>query len=451
MNRRGEWIVPYYNGQPWFEKPILIYWLAKPSISIFGAEWGPRLPSVLASLATIGIVAWFCRRRFGGDVAALSVLILAGSLLFVAPGRMMLTDPLLVLCLTGAFAAFYESLVGDRRLRLLAALFLGFSVLAKGPVGLVLFGAVAAWTYWREPELRGRFRGYWLVGGLVVLAIVSLWYVPVYLARPDGFVEEFLIRQNLGRLAGGDAAHNPGFALGLVYYIPVVLLGMLPWSGWIPVAALRAREDPALRFCLAWAGSVLILFTLSGSKLPHYVMPALPPLAILVAAQLARSGPRLRLIMLAWIFIVAAFVNAGFLAWYEGRLGGAASQAEAHMLARLLRDKPNVAVFRLSRLERSLGEGKLAVQQTSLPSLLLYMDRTVLAPEGPKQGDPDPRKDTRQLIAAPKPLWIFTRAGRFTASDRDLVTRSGQRLSAPISGASGDYEVYVMDRATPTP
>ncbi len=146
MNRRGEWVTPYYNGRPWFEKPILLYWLAKPTVAWFGEAVGPRLPSVLCTLGTYAVVAWFCLRR-GDDkrvpTAQLAVLILASSLLVLALGRMMMTDAPLMLALTGAFLTFWESLVGDRRWRLVTAALLGVGVLAKGPVACLLFLPVA--------------------------------------------------------------------------------------------------------------------------------------------------------------------------------------------------------------------------------------------------------------------------------------------------------------------
>ena len=90
MNRRGEWITPYYNGHPWFEKPILLYWVAKPFMMAFGDVVGPRLPSVLATIGTYGLVAWFVRRRWNDETArwCLRCRLL---LLIVGLGRMMMT------------------------------------------------------------------------------------------------------------------------------------------------------------------------------------------------------------------------------------------------------------------------------------------------------------------------------------------------------------------------
>ena len=230
MNRRGEWITPFYNGKPWFEKPILLYWLAKPCLAIFGEMVGPRLPSVITALGTYGVVAWFANRHFGAKIAQIAVLMLASCLLVIGTGRMMMTDLPLLVSLSAAFATFWESLVDRPKWRILTAVFLGFGVLAKGPVALILFVIVAGWTYWREPQLRPSFKGSWAVGTIALLVVISTWYVPAYLVNGQLFVQKFLIEQNIGRFTGGDAAHTLGGIQGLVFYIPLFLLGMFPWS-----------------------------------------------------------------------------------------------------------------------------------------------------------------------------------------------------------------------------
>ena len=191
MNRRGEWITPFYNGQPWFEKPILAYWLAKPMLAIFGDMIGPRLPSVLSAIGCYLLVAWYARRRISEGAAAWSVAILGTSLLFIAVGRMMMTDMPLVLAFSAAMLTFWESLVGNPRWRLLTAGLLGIAVLAKGPVALAFFVLIAGWTYYREPDLRPKFRGQWLLGTLILVAVIGSWYIPVYLANGQTFVQKF--------------------------------------------------------------------------------------------------------------------------------------------------------------------------------------------------------------------------------------------------------------------
>ncbi|MGV3614489.1 MAG: ArnT family glycosyltransferase [Fimbriimonas sp.] len=435
MNRRGEWVTPYYNGNPWFEKPILLYWLAKPTVALFGEAFGPRLPSVLATLGTYAVVAWAMRRRFPDrpQAASLAVPMLASSLLVLALGRMMMTDAPLLLALTGAFLTFWESLVGDRRWRIVTAACLGVGVLAKGPVACLLFVPVAGWTFWREPALRPAFRGGWLAGTAVLLLVVGTWYVPAYLANGQTFVQKFLIEQNIGRFTGGDAAHTLGVA-SMPLYIPIVLLGMLPWSGWLWAAWPRRRatvdlpEAPFLRYLATWAAVVFLFFSLSGAKLPHYVLPVFPPLVMLVALRL--QDRRWAWPTAAALCVVMCVVaNSVFALWYD-RSG----QREAHTLARYVRAQGgDVAVYQMSRRQRSRGTGGTKLQETSLPSLLLYLDRTVV--------------DTDKIEALTShrgPLWIITRPGRLRTEDHVAIARAGRRLEK-IVGAPGG-ENYVLYR-----
>jgi 4-amino-4-deoxy-L-arabinose transferase-like glycosyltransferase len=419
MNRRGEWITPFYNGSPWFEKPILLYWLAKPSILLFGEMIGPRLPSILSTVATYGLVAWFVRRRLGDSVAQSTLLILSSSLLVVGAGRMMLTDPPLVLCLTGAMIFFWESLEDSPRWRLVSAIFIGFGILAKGPVAAILFILAAGWTYWREPELRTAFRNQWLAGFAILVLINTAWYLPAYLVNGQLFVNKFLIEQNIGRFTGGDAAHTLGLA-SLPLYIPILFLGMIPWSIWIwpawPKRVSRGGENNDTlrlrRYLATYAATVFLFFTLSGAKLPHYILPVFPPLAILLAIYLHEKKwmPGLGFSMCVFMCILA---NGVFSWWYRQ-----SGQLEAHTLIRYVKKQSGkVALYQLGRRQKSLGTGQLKLQETSLPSLLMYLDANAI--------DTD---DLATLIRTTGPVWIFTRAGRIETEDFVRVRRAGRIL-----------------------
>ncbi|HSH93336.1 MAG TPA: glycosyltransferase family 39 protein, partial [Roseimicrobium sp.] len=410
MNRRGEWITPYFNGQPWFEKPILVYWLGKPSLWLFGPDFGPRFPSVLCAIATLAIVAWFAKRHFSDAVAQMAILILGSSLLFVAIGRMMMTDMPLVLCLTAAFCTFWESLGGSSRWRIWTGLALGIGVLAKGPVALLLFGIVMVWMFSRHKELRPKFRGSWLPAFAAMVAAISTWYLPAYLVNGQTFVQKFLIEQNLGRFSGGDAAHTLDGPKNYFFFVPFLLLGMLPWSLWIP-KVFRSREgiDPELRsWLITWAVTVFVFFTISGAKLMHYIVPMFPAVALLVAAQLhtgrARKGA------IAWTFAIAVIANVGFPLWYQST-----SQNEAHALTRYVRDHAagnRVAFYQLTRRGESRGTGGLQLQETSLPSLMLYLNGTA-----------EDTDNLDQLITGPKPVWIITRDDRIDEAAMERVRR----------------------------
>ncbi len=450
MNRRGEWVTPYYNGQPWFEKPILLYWLAKPTVMLFGDMVGPRLPSVLSSIGCYLVVAWYARRRLSDDAATWAILVLSTSLVFVAVGRLMMTDMPLVLAFSGAMFTFWESLVGDRRWRLATAALLGVAVLAKGPVALILFALIAGWTFYREPTLRPAFRGYWLSGTALLAVVIALWYVPAYLANGDLFVQKFLIEQNIGRFTGGDKAHTIKAAWAYGLYIPVIFIGMLPWSLWLwkswkqPIAGNTEGDNSQgfRRFLWAWALIIFVFFSISSAKLPHYVLPVFLPLAMLLGSYFSFKWPLERIGKLTWaislVLVLAVSANGLFLWWYM-----ASGQAEAHAFARYIRSNSQhdiplkVAVFQMPRRDKELGTGKPKIQETSLPSLLLYLNATVNEAE------------TAAEVVEGQSHWLFTRAGRVTPKVAEDFKDQGKTL-VPVGPLGRNFALYEV-RSAPTP
>ena len=423
MNRRGEWITPFYNGKPWFEKPILLYLLAKPCLAIFGEMVGPRLPSVITALGTYGVVAWFANRHFGAKIAQIAVLMLASCLLVIGTGRMMMTDLPLLVSLSAAFATFWESLVDRPKWRILTAVFLGFGVLAKGPVALILFVIVAGWTYWREPQLRPSFKGSWAVGTIALLVVISTWYVPAYLVNGQLFVQKFLIEQNIGRFTGGDAAHTLGGIQGLVFYIPLFLLGMFPWSLFLWKAWPRRKgeaselsEAPLMRYLATWGGAIFVFFTISGAKLPHYILPMFPPLVIVVAAYAVNKSSHVKRWFIAAgtsCVLMSAIANGVFIFWYAK-----SGQQEVHGIARYVRKVGGeVAMYQMGRRQKQLGTGKLKLQETSLPSVLMYLDRTAI--------DTD---KLSEILQVKPPVWIITREDRIQPEDFITAQRANRRL-----------------------
>jgi len=429
MNRAHEWLIPLYNGHPWFEKPILLYWVAKPCLMLFGKEFGPRLPSVLASMGLYVLVYRFVRRHVGIAASKWSVLALSTSVLVAALGRMMLVDPLFVMCLSGCMFCFWNSLTARAKWRVWAALWLGLAVLAKGPVALVLFGFVAVLTYVLMPDTRPSFRGYWGLSVLVCLAVIASWYVPAYLVSRDVFVQKFLIEQNLDRFSGGDTAHRVPWPIGIVYYVPVVALGMLPWSVFLWKAWPRRSSDSSglSGYLVLWACVVIGLFTLSGSKLPHYVLPSFVPLAVVVGIYLARRSSAWRpWPAAAWAVGLCALANAGFWVAYD------ASYRDLREIASFVRQRSGaVSVYAMSR-EGSAGG--LSLNETGHPSLLFYLDRDVSNPSS-----------FSDLLAEPTPCWVITRSGRISSADRALAAARGLRLDVePVGRSSGSYELDLL-------
>jgi len=319
MRLRGDWLVPTYGGTPFFEKPILQYWVALGALGLgVPGELALRLPAVLASLGTLLLVYRFARARWGETAALASAGALALSPLFAGIGRMFMPDAVLVFFLTAAMLAFWSSVEGSVRSRWLALACLGAAVLAKGPMPVAIFLPAVAFLWLRRPEVRPRLRGGWLGGCALFLTVVAAWYVPVAVREGGAFFQEFVIRQNLGRLAGGDTAH-----LGPVYfYLPVLLVGFAPFSLALPIVWKDRGRDALSGYLWAWALSVLILFSLAGSKLPHYILPMFPPIALLFGCWQARSGARLPYLATGWFLLlgIGLLVASGGLGEYQ-RLG----------------------------------------------------------------------------------------------------------------------------------
>ncbi len=452
MLRRGDWVTPTLNGVPWFEKPILAYWLAMPSVLAFGEWVGPRLPSVLCTLGTAAVLARFVRERFGLLAARLTALVFCGSLLVVGVGRLMMTDAPLVLCLTLALLGAYrlmERPEPDWPLAAGVGACLGLGVLAKGPVAGVLFiGSVVVFALvGRSRSAADRPRpqrfGEWGFGLVVCLAVLSVWYVPCYLANGQAFVQGFLIEQNVGRFAGGDRAHAVPWWLHPVFFPAVLALAVLPWLPWVArpvVGAVGAlRGDPegawALRFLWAWGLVPLAFFTLSGSKLVHYVLPCMPALAALAGVALARRWSDGRALgwACAWCLLVAGLANAVFQLDWQNRM------ADVQRKAIWVRDRPEpLVVFRIGRGDEPMEIGT-RLQDTSHPSVLFYVRRPAVQTE-----------TVAGALAAGDRFWMLKRAGRLAPDDIDALARAGYSDQTPAEAPrSARYELILWAKGPP--
>lgn len=316
MRLRGDWLVPTYGGVPFFEKPILQYWAALGALSLgVPGEVALRLPSILASLGTLALVYRFAQRRWGESAALSATVALLVSPLFVGVGRMFMPDALLVFFFTAAMLFFWTSVEGRSRNRPLALACLGVAVLTKGPMPAAVFLLVVTFLWLWHRELRPHLRGGWLGGWALFAIVVSAWYVPVALREGGAFFQEFVVRQNLGRLMGEDTAH-----LGPIYfYLPVLLVGFAPLSLVLPAVWKQRTSMSLLSFLWTWAFVVFVLFTVAGSKLPHYILPMFPALALLVGEWQSRVSPKLPYVAPAWFFVIgiALVLTSGNLGEYQ--------------------------------------------------------------------------------------------------------------------------------------
>jgi 4-amino-4-deoxy-L-arabinose transferase-like glycosyltransferase len=285
MLAHHDWITPTLGGISWLEKPPLYYWQAMLAYRFFGvSDWSARLPSVFDAFVLVLAVYWFLRRfRPGMQLdGALAVATSAGIVGFARAASM---DMALAATFSIAMVSWYAWFEGaDKKFLAAFYAFLALATLAKGPIAPFLAGAVILIFAALQRNAKTALKTFWIPGILLWCAIALPWFVMVQLRNPQ-FFHEFIVEHNLARF-GTNLYHHPE---PFWYYIPVTLLGWVPWSIIAiaaMIAALRNWRNPvpdSLRsFLLIWIGVVVVFFSISQSKLPGYVLPAIPEGAILL-------------------------------------------------------------------------------------------------------------------------------------------------------------------------
>jgi 4-amino-4-deoxy-L-arabinose transferase-like glycosyltransferase len=344
MLARHDWITPILNGHPWLEKPPLYYWGAMLSYSLLGvSDWAARIPSVLlASLMVAGI--WLFMRRFRRGSQLDAALIAASCAATIGFGRAASTDMPLAATFTLGMLGWLAWRQEGRKLWLAAFyLFIALGTLAKGPVAPVLAGAIIVLFALARRDLGVVRRTLWWPGIVVYLAVALPWYVAVQLRVPE-FFRVFIVEHNFSRYTSDLFRHRQP----IWYYAPVLLLSLLPWTAPALAAVVSAvrqwigRRTSAPEgggelpvFLLIWAAVPVVFFTFSGSKLPGYILPAVLPLAILLANWLCvrlagEEKPSLALLALHSAF--GAMV-LGAILLFPYRLVHARPTATAWMIA----------------------------------------------------------------------------------------------------------------------
>ncbi|HUY35191.1 MAG TPA: glycosyltransferase family 39 protein [Pirellulales bacterium] len=326
----GDWVVPTFNDELRYDKPVLLYWLMMAAYQTFGVhEFAARFPSAVLAVVTTLATYHLGRLLFQPRVGLWAALAMSTSVLFVIAGRAATPDSTLICSTTLAMLAFVSATWGARRTMAGADTLadfvpkswigwatvyaaMGVGVLAKGPaavvppiavIGLYLLCAKQWAVTVRGSRIRWWKRSVralspraccevaWQMRPWTALAVVAAIALPWYLAvglRSDGdWLAGYLGTHNIGRFLKPMEGHQ----VPIVYYIPAVALGFFPWSVFLPLGlshlARRARRDPAWAayvFVACWAGLYIGFFSFSRTKLPSYVLPAYPALALIVAA-----------------------------------------------------------------------------------------------------------------------------------------------------------------------
>ena len=320
MAQSGDWITPRLNGLKYFEKPPLQYWATAAAFRLFGdSHWGARWWPATTTFACVLLMFWAARRLYGDeDIALSAAATLGGCTGFVINSHINTLDGGLAAFLTLALLGFLlaqhpgATRKENRNWMLVVWAALALAVLSKGLIGVVLPGAVLTLYLLIERDWPMLARLHFGKGLALFLLIAAPWFIAVSLTN-DEFARFFFIHEHFERFL--TKVHRRGGAW--YYFIPILLFGSMPW---LPFIAVRLRNGwqrdrsvahplvgeggvvkalQPLRLLLLWTGFVFLFFSVSSSKLPSYILPVFPALALFAAVEMQRMEPEM-LSRLAW-------------------------------------------------------------------------------------------------------------------------------------------------------
>jgi 4-amino-4-deoxy-L-arabinose transferase-like glycosyltransferase len=324
MVASGDWITPRLDGIKYFEKPPLQYWLTAASFRAFELdEWTARLPSALAGFLTILVVGYVGWRVASPTTGVYAATVLAGCVWPFGIAHMVTLDALLTFWLAVVLGAFLlaerETSVARRRAWMLAAWAAAAGgMLTKGLIALVipfctlLLHSLARrdWRPWSRLELAR--------GLALFLVLAAPWFIVVSLRNAE-FARFFFVHEHFERFLTQEHRRTGAWW----YFVPLLAMGLLPWTGIFLLALPRSWREAArpsapawTRFCLIWSAFVLVFFSLSGSKLPSYILPMFPALALVLGQQLERMAPRMLARLVALLaMLTTALLLASIAGW----------------------------------------------------------------------------------------------------------------------------------------
>jgi 4-amino-4-deoxy-L-arabinose transferase-like glycosyltransferase len=312
MLARHDWINPTLQGKPWLEKPVLYYWQAMVSYRVvrklFSAQdqgydgvndRTARLPAAIDAAIMIAAIYFFLRRFRPGSEQN-GALITAGSAAIIGFARAAATDMPLTAAFTIALLAWYGWYRTSQRIYLTGFyISLAFATLAKGPVAPALAAVILLIFTAAKRDRGAAFGTLWIPGILLFLAVALPWYLAVELRNPE-FFRVFILEHNLARFSQDLYHHRQPFW----FYLPVLFLGLMPWALWAILAivervrliwsagknAFATADDSWQVYLLIWLLAPVVFFSASQSKLPGYILPAIPAGTLLVSEYLAARG-----------------------------------------------------------------------------------------------------------------------------------------------------------------
>jgi 4-amino-4-deoxy-L-arabinose transferase-like glycosyltransferase len=329
----GDWVTPRLNDLKYFEKPPLQYWATATAYTVFGEhQWTTRLWVGLTGFAGLLLVWLVGLRLFGREAAGYAALLLSSSLLYVLMSHINTLDMGVTFFISlGLFALLLgqseTNVKKQRNWMWLAWAGMGLAVLSKGLMGIILPGAAVFVYCLVQRDFSVLKRMHWLSGMAIFLLITAPWFYLVMQANPE-FFDRFFIYEHYTRFTTKDLGrYQPWY-----YFVPILLAGALPWTVLMfdtmwrtafgksqPHSAGAGKPFNAERFLLVWAVFIYLFFTVSGSKLPSYLLPMFPALVLLMGKRIAEMRERVLfwqiapVVLVALVWLVLA-VNVGRLA-----------------------------------------------------------------------------------------------------------------------------------------
>ncbi len=348
MVEQGDYLVPRYQGQPFYDKPALPYWLMAGAFRLFGFTAGAgRAVSILAAAGCLALTIVLGRMLFGASAIA-SGLVLGTTLAFLSFSRLAMSDMLLCLFVLAAVTAWVGWLRRPNRRGFLALALgacLGCGFLTKGPIALVLSSAGLVVFGWLDRRALREIRPTdVLLAGAAFAGCGLGWFAALWLREGSDPLRHFFLQENLERFAGA----RYDVQRGLLYYFAAYLAEGLPWSPFLLLAAFSLRsESPSVErrdawALFAWMALMLVPLTLSRGKIDYYLLPLYPAASLVVARFLRGARPKAVAVQVLLCGLALAFLIGGLaqsrvpVAWLPAGIGRFALPATALVAAAAL-------------------------------------------------------------------------------------------------------------------
>lgn len=325
MVQSGDWITPTYNGENRYDKPILFYWMMAVSYKIFGInEFSARFPSAITAFLLVLSLFLFLRHLQNEKIAMYASISLTLSIYFLIYSHAAVTDMALTLFISLSLMSFYLSVTVKgltEKINWYTYGFYLFSALAfltKGLIGIVFPFGVAIFYLLSTEGLKGIRRAFSLRGGILFLIVSMPWYGAQFLINGQEFVRQFFIKHHFARYTGVISGHKGP----IYYYIPALILGLLPWIAFLPGgirnvfrndnSELKSQGSKLPLFAFIWFAFIFVFFSLSTTKLPNYILPAIPAVSILISSGMTEQDKWTRYSNV-FIAVISVLMGIAFL------------------------------------------------------------------------------------------------------------------------------------------